>query len=64
MSDIKVRVGQQNSIKVVSSLSGSQSLSLSQLSDVNIINPLDGQILAYNESTGKWDSGYIDGGSY
>ena len=33
MADIKVRVGQQNATKVISSLAGSATLSLSELSD-------------------------------
>ena len=36
MADIKVRVGQQNATKVISSLAGAQTLSLTELSDVNI----------------------------
>ena len=36
MADIKVKVGQQNAIKVVSSLAGNVSGSLSGLDDVNI----------------------------
>ena len=35
MADIKVRVGQQNATKVISSLAGAQTLSLTELSDVN-----------------------------
>ena len=34
MADIKVRVGQQNATKVISSLAGAQTLSLTELSDV------------------------------
>ena len=36
MADIKVRVGQQNATKVISSLAGAQTLSLTELSDVNV----------------------------
>jgi len=36
MADIKVRVGQQGATKVISSLAGAQTLSLAELSDVNI----------------------------
>jgi len=35
MADIKVRVGQQNATRVISSLAGAQTLSLTELSDVN-----------------------------
>ena len=56
MSEIKVRVGQQNAIKVVSSLGGAQSVSLSDLIDVNATNLLDGMVLVYNGVTEKWDA--------
>lgn len=61
MADIKVRVGQQNSIKVASSLVGTikpGSLSLGDLSDVNA-DPaflLDGMVLVYNQSQQRWDA--------
>ncbi len=54
MADIKVKVGQQNAIKVVSSLAGSVSGSLSGLSDMDASNPQNGQVLVYNSTTGKW----------
>jgi hypothetical protein len=56
MSEIKVRVGQQNAIKVVSSLGGAQSVSLSDLIDVNATNLLNGMVLVYNDATRKWDA--------
>ena len=37
MANIKVRVGQQNATKVISSLAGAQTLSLTELSDVNVV---------------------------
>ena len=52
--NIKVRVGQQNAVKVVSSLAGNVSGSLSGLSDVEINNPQNGMILVYNATTAKW----------
>jgi hypothetical protein len=55
-SDIKVRVGQQNAVKVISSLAGAQGLSLSELSDVNVTNLLNGMVLVYNSETEKWDA--------
>lgn len=56
MPDIKVRVGQQNSIKVVSSIAGESSGTLSGLSDVNTgSGVVNGMILVYNSATGKWD---------
>lgn len=60
MADIKVRVGQQNSIKVISSLYGDSSTgTLAGLGDVNA-NPagglLNGMVLVYNSSTSKWDA--------
>ena len=55
MADIKVRVGQQNAVKVISSLAGAQGLSLAELSDVNATNLLNGMVLVYNGTTQKWD---------
>ena len=56
MADIKVRVGQQNATKVISSLAGSATLSLSELSDVNVANPKNGLVLVYNGVTKKFDA--------
>ena len=56
MANIKVRVGQKNATKVISSLAGSATLSLSELSDVNVINPQDGMVLVYNGVTKKFDA--------
>jgi|TARA_B100001250_G_scaffold72498_2_gene58975 hypothetical protein len=56
MPDIKVRVGQQNAVKVVSSIAGSQSLTLGNLSDVNASALANGMVLVYNGNTGKWDA--------
>jgi|TARA_B100000965_G_scaffold195139_1_gene163040 hypothetical protein len=54
MADIKVRVGQQNAVKVISSLAGAQGLSLSELSDVDASSLQNGMVLVYNVSTQKW----------
>ena len=56
MADIKVKVGQQNAIKVVSSLAGNVSGSLAGLDDVNISNAKNGMVLVYNSSTNQWDA--------
>ena len=56
MADIKARVGQQNATKVISSLAGSATLSLSELSDVNVANPQDGMVIVYNGVTKKFDA--------
>jgi hypothetical protein len=56
MAEIKVRVGQQPAIKVVSSLANAQRLSLSNLDDVNAPVLLDGMVLVYNGGTSKWDA--------
>ena len=56
MADIKVRVGQQNATKVISSLAGSATLSLSELSDVNVVNPQNGMVLVYKGVTKKFDA--------
>ena len=54
MSNIKVRVGQQNAVKVVSSLAGNVSGTLAGLSDVNVTNPQNGMVLVYDASTAKF----------
>ena len=56
MADIKVRVGQHNATKVVSSLAGSQTLSLFELSDINASTVANGMVLVYNSTTQKWDA--------
>ena len=56
MPDIRVRVGQQNRLKVVSAISGSSAASIAELSDMNISSPTDGMVLVYNASTNKWDA--------
>ena len=73
MADIRVRVGSQNALKVISSLGGSGILG--ELDDVNISGGLlDGMVLVYNSTTSKWeavsgsvqngDGGIIDGGPF
>ena len=56
MANIKVRVGQQNATKVISSLAGAQTLSLSELSDVNASNLENGMVLVFNGVTKKFDA--------
>ena len=56
MADIKVRVGQHNATKVISSLAGAQTLSLSELSDVNASRLSNGMVLVYNGTTKKFDT--------
>ena len=56
MADIKVKVGQQDAIKVVSSLAGNAAGTLSGLNDVDISNPQNGMVLVYNSTTQKWDA--------
>ena len=56
MPDIKVRVGQQNAIKVVSSIVGDTAGPLSGLSDVNAGTLANGMVLVYNAATNKWDA--------
>ena len=56
MSDIKVRVGQQNATKVISYLAGAQTLSLTELSDVNASVLSNGMVLVYNGVTKKFDA--------
>tara|TARA_B100000965_G_scaffold190967_1_gene159414 strand:+ start:31210 stop:31437 length:228 start_codon:yes stop_codon:yes gene_type:complete len=56
MADIKVRVGQQNATRVVSSLAGNVSGSLAGLSDTDILNPQNGMVLVFNSSTQKFEA--------
>ena len=56
MANIKVRVGQQNATKVISSLAGAQTLSLTELSDVNAGTLTDGMVLVFNGVTIKFDA--------
>ncbi len=56
MADIKVRIGQHNATKVISSLAGAQTLSLSELSDVNASTLSNGMVLVYNGTTKKFDT--------
>ena len=56
MADIKVRIGQHHATKVISSLAGAQTLSLSELSDVNASSLSNGMVLVYNGSTKKFDT--------
>ena len=57
MADIKVRVGQQSATKAISSLAGAQTLSLAELSDVNIAGTLqNGMVLVFNGTTNKFDA--------
>ena len=55
MADIKVRVGQQPAVKVLSSITGSQGGALAELSDVSISNPQNGMVLVYNSTSQKWE---------
>jgi hypothetical protein len=55
MADIKVRVGQQPAVKVVSTLGGAQGGSLADLSDVSIVNPVDGMVIVYNSTSQKFE---------
>ena len=56
MADIKVRVGSQDAIKVLSSFSGGGG-TLGASSDVDISGGLsNGMVLVYNSSTTKWEA--------
>ena len=56
MADIKVRVGSQNAVKVLSSFSGGGG-TLGSLSDVGISGGVqNGMVLVYNSSTSKWEA--------
>ena len=56
MADIKVRVGSQDAIKVLSSFSGGGG-TLGASSDVDISGGLsNGMVLVYNASSSKWEA--------
>jgi len=61
---IRVRLGENNAIKVVSGGGGGGGGSLGALSDVDLTNLQDGQLLAYNTITNKFEPVYLDGGTY
>jgi len=59
MADIKVRVGQKNAVKVISSLAGAQALSLPELLDVDADSfgtLYNGMVLVYNAAINKWQA--------
>lgn len=62
MADIKVRVGSQNAIKVIST--SEAKATLDGLLDVDLGGVSDGMVLFYNQSNSRWESGIIDGGTY
>ena len=55
MADIKVRVGSQNAIKVLSSFAGGGG-TLGGLSDVDVSGLSNGMVLVYNSSAAKWEA--------
>ena len=55
MADIKVRVGSQNAIKVLSSFAGGGG-TLGGLSDVDISAVQNGAVLVYNATTSKFEA--------
>ena len=55
MADIKVRVGSQNAIKVLSSFSGGGG-TLGGLTDVDVSGVQNGSVLVYNSSTSKFEA--------
>lgn len=62
VSNIRVRLGSDNAIKVISGGGGGGSLA--ELSDVDLTNLKDGQLIAYNSITNKFEPVYLDGGTY
>lgn len=59
MADIKVRVGQKNAVKVISSVVGATPSSLSDLNDIDsdsFSSLYNGMVLFYNTSTNKWQA--------
>ena len=72
MANIKVRVGQQQAVKVLTTgaISGGGSNSLESLTDTDISNKQNGQLLIYESSSGRWKNSStvleanVDGGVY
>jgi len=73
MTRVKVRVGQQPAVKVLTTGTtggGGSGGSLETLSDTNISNKVNGQILVYQSSSGRWINSStvselnVDGGVY
>jgi len=73
MTRVKVRVGQQPAVKVLTTGTtggGGGCGSLETLSDTDISNKVNGQILVYQSSSGKWINSStvlelnVDGGVY
>ena len=56
MADIRVRVGQQNATKVVSSLGGTKTATLAELNDVDISSAQNGMVLVNNSTISKWEA--------
>ena len=55
MADIKVRVGSQNAVKVLSSFAGGGG-TLGGLSDVDVSAVANGAVLVYNSTTSQWEA--------
>ena len=55
MANIKVRVGSQNAVKVLSSFAGGGG-TLGGLSDVDVSAVANGAVLVYNSSTSQWEA--------
>ena len=72
MANIKVRVGQRQAVKVLTTgtISGGGSNSLESLTDTDISNKQNGQLLIYESSSGRWKNSStvleanVDGGVY
>ena len=74
MTRVKVRVGQQPAVKVLTTgttgSGGGGGGSLETLSDTDISDKVNGQILVYQSSSGKWINSStvaelnVDGGVY
>ena len=56
MGNIRVKVGQADATRVVSSLAGNVSGSISGLSDIQVGSLQNGMVLVYNSSIGKWEA--------
>lgn len=57
MADIKVRLGSENAVKVLSSFKGGGGSTLTGLSDIDIGTGLqNGMVLVYNTTKSKWEA--------
>lgn len=69
-NSINVRIGSQETLRTSIGTVKVELASLDQLTDVEILDPIDGDVLVYDAMNGKWVAGpspvddVIDGGTF